>query len=90
MSKKAKVLFVLLDRGWHTYTELLGAYYKYTQRLFDLRQSGYVIDERPNIANKNACDYRLMKIPNEKKEPLVEKDMYLSEEAMREHQYAKK
>jgi hypothetical protein len=90
MSGKSKILLVLLDRGWHTYTELLNTYFKYTQRIFDLRKAGYVIDERPNIANKHACDYRLIKVPTETIKPPVEKDMYLSEEAIRQHEYAKK
>ena len=90
MSGKSKILLVLLDRGWHTYTELLRVYYKYTQRLKDLRDAGYVIDTRPNIANKNACDYRLVKIPDEKVKPPEEKDMFMSEDAVRQHEYAKK
>ena len=65
MTGKEKVLLVLNDREWHSYYELLSAYYKFTQRIFDLRQKGYVIDERPNQFNKHAFDYRITQVPNQ-------------------------
>ena len=66
MTGEEKVLFVLRDRGWHTYRELLEMYYKYTQRIFTLRRKGYIIEDRPNIANRHAYDYKLVKAPAEK------------------------
>lgn len=65
MSHKSRILIVLQDGKWHSFRELLEVYYKYTQRLFDLRRDGYVIEERNNISNKNAFDYRLVKEPLE-------------------------
>lgn len=65
MTGKEKVLLVLNDRQWHSYYDLLQAYYKFTQRLFDLRKDGYEIEERPNRMNKHALDYRLSHVPNQ-------------------------
>ena len=59
MTGKEKVLMVLKDGAWHSYRELLDAYFKYTMRIFDLRADGYVIEERPNLKNKHAMDYKL-------------------------------
>ena len=69
MTGKQKIINALFDGQWHSYLELLNVYYKYTQRIYDLRCEGYFIDERPNQHNKHALDYRLVKTPAERNFP---------------------
>ena len=59
MSHKTRILTLLKDKEWHSFRELLQVYYKYTQRIFDLRQEGYEIVERPNLSHPHGLDYKL-------------------------------
>ncbi len=71
MSQKDKILNLLKDNRWHSFMELLAVYYKYTQRIFDLREIGHVIEERRSDSNPHACDYRLIsKLPAESPAPV--------------------
>ena len=74
MSQKDKILNLLQDNRWHSFRELLAVYYKYTQRIFDLRKIGHVIEERRSDSNPHACDYRLIgmfsKLPVESPAPV--------------------
>lgn len=63
MSHKDRVLSLLNDQSWHSFNELREVYYKYTQRIKDLRYKGYVIETRPNGFNKHGDDYRLVYSP---------------------------
>ena len=64
MTGKEKILSVLGDRNWHSFRELLAVYYKFTQRIFDLRREGFIIEERKNNTNKHAMDYRIIHEPS--------------------------
>lgn len=63
MSHKQDILALLLDGYWHSASELCKIYYKYTQRLFDLKKEGYKIETRRNLINPHMFDYKLIDGP---------------------------
>ena len=54
MTYKEKILKLLSDGNWHNVNELIRVYYKYTQRIYDLRKEGYLIETKRHPEKHNA------------------------------------
>ena len=96
---QANLLFnLLLDRNWHRTDEILEKVYGFDHvgiarvgaRIADLKRKGCVIYGKPDKMKHSLYWYRLIKAPGDNVAPPKENDMYLDEESVRQHQYAKK
>ena len=98
MSQTTLLFHLLSDRNWHRTDEILEKVYGFDHvgiarvgaRVADLKRKGCIIDGKPDKMKHSLYWYRLIKAPGDNVKPPKEHDMFLSSDAIKQHEYAKK
>jgi len=74
MNQKQRILKLLNDGNWHSTIELQKICWRYSARLWDLREDGYVFDKRPATGYEGQIEeWKLVDVvPNNKSQEFGE------------------